>query len=65
MGLIFQHFELIPSLTGFDNISLPLRFSRKSAKQLRSKTEELIEFFELSKFVNKTPKYMSGGQGKG
>lgn len=62
VGLIFQHFELIPSLTGFDNISLPLRFSRKSAKQLRSKTEELIEFFELSKFVNKKPKYMSGGQ---
>ncbi len=47
MGLIFQHFELIPSLSGFDNILLPLRFSRKSAKQLKSKVEELIEFFKL------------------
>ncbi|AHH13255.1 ABC transporter ATP-binding protein (plasmid) [Borrelia hermsii YBT] len=62
IGLIFQHFELIPSLTGFDNISLPLRFSRKSTKQLKARTEELIEFFELSKFVNKRPRYMSGGQ---
>ena len=62
MGLIFQHFELISSLTGFENILLPLRFSNKSHKQAKDRVDELVKLFNLERFVNRKPKHMSGGQ---
>nr|WKT13900.1 ABC transporter ATP-binding protein [Borrelia sp. BU AG58] len=62
IGLIFQHFELIASLTGFENILLPLRFSKKRNKQAKDKVSELVKLFNLESFVNRHPKYMSGGQ---
>ncbi|WP_445436406.1 ABC transporter ATP-binding protein [Candidatus Borreliella tachyglossi] len=62
MGLMFQHFELIASLTGLQNMLLPLRFSNKSYKEMKSRVDELVALFNLGSFVEKHPKYMSGGQ---
>ncbi|UGQ16582.1 MULTISPECIES: ABC transporter ATP-binding protein [unclassified Borrelia] len=62
MGLIFQHFELIASLTGFENILLPLRFSNKSHEQAKDMVTRLVKLFDLENFVNRKPKHMSGGQ---
>lgn len=62
IGLIFQHFELIPSLTGFENILLPLKFSSKNSKECKNKVDSLVELFNLENFIKKRPSYMSGGQ---
>ncbi|WP_210376632.1 MULTISPECIES: ATP-binding cassette domain-containing protein [Borreliella] len=64
MGLIFQHFELIPSFTGFENILLPLKFSGKNWKN-KEKVDSLVELFNLENFIKKRPSYMSGGQKQG
>ncbi|WP_420025783.1 ATP-binding cassette domain-containing protein [Borreliella valaisiana] len=61
MGFILQHFELISSLTGFENILSPLKFSGKNWKDCKEKVDSLVELFNLENFIKKRLSYMSGG----
>lgn len=62
IDLIFQHFELISSLNGFENILLPLKFSSKNSKERKNKVNSLVELFNLRDFIKKHPSYMARGQ---
>jgi putative ABC transport system ATP-binding protein len=60
IGFVFQQFYLIPGLSVFDNIALPLLFSKKPAD--RKKIEELAEMVGLKHRLNHAPSQLSGGE---
>jgi len=60
IGFVFQQFYLIPGLSVFDNIALPLLFSKKPAE--RKKIEQLAEMVGLEHRLNHAPAQLSGGE---
>ncbi len=60
IGFVFQQFYLIPGLSVFDNIALPLLFSKKPAE--RKKIEQLAEMVGLEHRLNHAPSQLSGGE---
>ena len=62
VGLIFQDFNLLDSLTVKENIAFPLIVDKVNPREVEKKTEELIEYFGLSKIKNSYPYNISGGQ---
>jgi ABC-type lipoprotein export system ATPase subunit len=62
MGLVFQFFNLLPSLTVLENIELPMSLNGiKKADQL-TRANELLSFFELTKLADRYPGNLSGGE---
>ncbi|MFQ3573193.1 MAG: ABC transporter ATP-binding protein [Thermodesulfovibrionales bacterium] len=60
IGFVFQQFYLIPKLTVFDNVSLPLLFSR--TKQDKHKIISLLELVGLQDKISCFPNQLSGGE---
>ena len=60
IGFVFQQFYLIPGLSVFDNIALPLLFSKKQAS--RSKIMALAEMVGLEHRLDHAPAQLSGGE---
>jgi putative ABC transport system ATP-binding protein len=63
IGFIFQSFNLVPVLSVFQNIELPLLLQRKVAKgERRSRVEGLLERVGLRDYGRHRPTELSGGQ---
>jgi len=62
IGLVFQSFNLIPTLTAEENMALPLMLERQSAAQIKSRTGELLEILGLSARRHHRPDALSGGE---
>ncbi len=62
LGFIFQFFALIPTLTAYENIEMPLFLTGKSAAERRQRVTELLEAVSLNDRANNRPDQMSGGQ---
>ncbi len=62
MGMIFQHFNLMPSRTVFENVDLPLKRTGMPKDQRREKIMELLEMVGLSDKSQAYPSELSGGQ---
>ena len=62
VGFVFQSFNLIPVLTAFENIELPLLLTRLSRKQRRVQVTTALELVGLADRRNHLPKQLSGGQ---
>jgi len=62
IGLVFQSFNLIPTLSAEENIALPLMLDGKSGREMDSKVSELIETLGLSHRKGHRPDAMSGGE---
>lgn len=62
LGFIFQDFNLLDSLTGFENISLALTMSRVSKEETKARVEEIAASLNIKDCLNKYPYEMSGGQ---
>ncbi len=62
IGFIFQTFNLIPDLSIFDNIDVPLRYRGMGAAARRRAIEEVLELVGLSSRVKHLPQQLSGGQ---
>ncbi|MCG2430313.1 ABC transporter ATP-binding protein [Aequorivita xiaoshiensis] len=60
VGFIFQDFQLLPTLTALENVSVPLEL--QGAKNAASKAKELLEKVGLGKRVNHYPSQLSGGE---
>ena len=60
IGMIFQHFNLMPSRTVFGNVAYPLRGSGLSREQIADKVHRLLELVGIGDKAE--PKQLSGGQ---
>ncbi len=61
-GYIFQSFNLISSLTAYENIEYPLYLLNEKTPERKSKTLKMLAELELSPFKDKLPSQLSGGQ---
>ena len=60
IGFIFQNYNLIPYLTAYENIVLPVRLDGKNEDE--KFLEEVVRFLELDKKLSNYPSHLSGGQ---
>lgn len=62
IGMIFQHFNLMPSRTIFGNVAYPLRGSGLSKEEIKEKVHHLLKLVGISEKENAFPSQLSGGQ---
>src|SRR5690242_8594381 len=62
IGYIFQTFNLIPVLTAFENVELPLLLTKLNAQQRRDHVMTALKLVGLEERVHHLPKQLSGGQ---
>jgi len=62
VGYIFQLYHLIPVLTAFENVELPLLIGSLSRSERRKKAEAALELVGLTDRSHHTPNELSGGQ---
>jgi putative ABC transport system ATP-binding protein len=62
VGYIFQLYHLIPVLTAFENVELPLLISNLSRAERKRKAEAALELVGLADRSDHTPAELSGGQ---
>lgn len=63
VGIIFQFFQMLPSLSLLQNVILPMDFARKySPREREERAMDLLERVGLADQVNKLPGQVSGGQ---
>ena len=62
IGMIFQHFNLMPSRTVFGNVAYPLRGSGLSREQIADKVHRLLELVGIGDKAEAYSKQLSGGQ---
>lgn len=62
LGFIFQSFQLIPSMTAFQNVELPLVLKGMSEKERIIQVEETLKKVDLLEFKDHYPSELSGGQ---
>ncbi|MEB3980744.1 ATP-binding cassette domain-containing protein [Mycobacterium sp. 663a-19] len=62
VGIVFQAFNLVPSLTALENVMVPLRAAGMSRAASRRRAEELLSRVNLADRVKHRPGDLSGGQ---
>lgn len=63
MGVVFQSFELLPTLTVLQNVMLPMDFARRySRSEQRKRAMNLLEQVDIADHAKKLPTALSGGQ---
>ncbi|MBC6003183.1 Lipoprotein-releasing system ATP-binding protein LolD [uncultured Clostridium sp.] len=62
LGFIFQDFNLLDTLTAYENIALALTIKGEKSSLIDSKIKEVAKYLEIEKVLNKYPYQMSGGQ---
>jgi putative ABC transport system ATP-binding protein len=62
VGFVFQFYHLIPVLTGFENVELPLLLTNLSRRVRREHVELVLELVGLSDRQHHYPAQLSGGQ---
>lgn len=63
MGVVFQFFQLLPTLTVVENVMLPMDFGNKySSRDRREKAMNILALMDVDSQANKLPTMISGGQ---
>ena len=62
LGFIFQDFNLLDTLTSYENIALALTIKGEKTSEIDSKIKEVAKYLEIEKILNKYPYQISGGQ---
>ncbi len=62
IGVVYQDFRLLPHLSVYDNVALPMRLARRPEKQIRSDVSELLHWVGLSNKLDRRPNELSGGE---
>jgi len=63
VGLIFQFFQLLPSLTAIENIMLPMDYCQRYPRHARpERAMHLLEQVDMAEYAHQLPSALSGGQ---
>ncbi|MCB0845634.1 MAG: ABC transporter ATP-binding protein [Bacteroidetes bacterium] len=62
IGFVFQSFNLIDELTVFENVELPLIYTRMKSADRRTQVEKVLESMNMMHRKNHFPQQLSGGQ---
>ncbi len=62
LGFIFQFYNLIPVLTAFENVELPMLIAKKSKQERQERAKELLETVGLGDRLHHRPDELSGGE---
>ncbi|MBC2746779.1 MAG: ABC transporter ATP-binding protein [ANME-2 cluster archaeon] len=62
IGFIFQQYNLIPTMTAFENVMLPLEFQEIDDKIASKRAKEILAFLGLADKIHHRPSQLSGGQ---
>ncbi|MBI5323751.1 MAG: ABC transporter ATP-binding protein [Ignavibacteriae bacterium] len=62
IGFIFQNFNLIESMTVYENIELPLIYLSRSSSERKSKINDILEYMNIQTLSKRYPFQLSGGE---
>lgn len=62
LGFIFQDFNLLNTLTAYENIALALTIQKVKPKEIEERVQEIAKKLEITDILNKYPYQISGGQ---
>ena len=62
LGFVFQSFNLIDELTVFENIELPMLYTKTPSSQRKQRVEELLDSMQMMHRRDHFPQQLSGGQ---
>jgi len=62
IGFVFQFYNLIPVLSAFENVELPLLLTDLTARQRRDRVAQVLDLVALSDRADHLPSELSGGQ---
>lgn len=62
LGFIFQDFNLLDTLTAYENIALALTIQREHPQKIDEKVRDIAKKLEIDSILNKYPYQISGGQ---
>ena len=62
IGFVFQSFALMPTMSAFENVELPLRMIGVGRRERRQRVMECLELVGLTRWAKHRPQEMSGGQ---
>lgn len=62
VGIVFQFFNLVPTLTARENIELPMRFAGKNAAYMKERVDMLLKLVDMEPRATHKPDELSGGE---
>ena len=63
LGIVFQFFQLLPTLSGLENVTLPMDFCRTwPLRERRTRALALLDMVDMAEHAHKLPAALSGGQ---
>lgn len=62
IGFIFQFFNLLPTLSAFDNVALPMRLRRRAPSEVRAAAARFLDLVGLAARAEHLPDELSGGE---
>jgi len=62
IGFVFQFFALIPTLTAYENVEMPLLLAGKPPEERRTRVQELLDSVGLADRADHRPDQLSGGE---
>ena len=62
LGFVFQTFNLIPVLSSYENVEMPLILLNMSSEEQKNKIISILKEVGLGEFIHRRPNEMSGGQ---